>query len=980
MLTVAGLFFALFVVIPVTKTPASAQYGDGGKAEYSAPYVDMIDWVDWSQATDSNMLEATGTSPRQYGQLNWKKEDAGTIRSKSIKQKPYEVKSRTKIGSATVVITCSLSDFYEDADTEFAQDNSWINVHIPGSHRGDGWDKVYHGFNENLRHGMPVGIGRAGGRIRFDVDCHAQLERINHQTSKEELVSIPIKGLVFADAETLEREEEITIIPAKNVSTQASSNTSWKVLGAHKPSGRDLRSYVSVGSVSQISTQGNLHQYSHLEDRLDKDNVLKLEGSYQALLSSDFRSFATMYVENATGAYIDFYAPFSSAYIAMGVVLGVDLADGPTSYRQAGTVVQPSIEGEPLAGIEKEISSLPVASIRPGTAPFLGTNEPDVDSRYISDVNGQFETTWDQLIGDDETNPMSLPDSFNDEDAIEGPLLVTAQPGRVERDIDCKPGENGTTTVSGWLDWDASMQFDERERADAPCLLKNEGAGSRGSAKLVWNVDLDMLPQYSASGIEKSLLRLVATTEPVKSYGANSFFTDGEVEDHAVTLVRPNISIVKRIVGTDGAESENTDRSGFEFTVTGDSVNTENPTQVTAADGSIKWPFVFSEFNTDSRVLGTFGDQASSQSGNNIAANVKVVEQVKTEYLPFKVSTCTVPSKPNWIYQHGDSQMRQVYEWPTSGNQDVQLEDNGFVANLTPTTVLSCQFDNQPYGQISLTPLVDAAKLDSGTTIDKNLVFSGTYTCSAPQTGPFAGSKKVSGKWGPIAAGQKWTSDPNEDHIYAGSMCSIEQTNRSEKPILADNRYAWDPDIDYKANGSNTRTILARAGKAGETINNMEIINKVELNKTASLSWTNVDPEGRPLTDAVFKLVSLDDPKQLIDNIIDCTNEPCSGADKDPNPGSYLLPAVLLGNNYQLEQKQAPAGFIQLTEKFKFDISSQNIADGKRLDPITNYRIVPPQLPMSGGISAVLFQLSGALIILLSGAVAFYNKRKNSIA
>ncbi|WP_216430776.1 CshA/CshB family fibrillar adhesin-related protein [Arcanobacterium phocae] len=975
--TVAGLFFALFVILPATNTPASAQYGDGGKAGYASPYVDMIDWVDWSQATDPSMLEATGTSPKRYGQLNWKRGDAGTIRSKSIKQKPYEVKSRTNIGNATVVTTCSLSHFYEDADAGLAPDSSWINIHIPGSNQADGWDKVYHEFNEAGRRGLPVGIGRKTGRSRFDVDCHAELERVNYQTRQKELVGIPIRGLVFADAETLEREEEITIIPAK---VDADKPAPWRMLEAHKSSGRNLRSYVSAGNVSQISTRGDLHQYSHLKDRLDENNVLRLEGSYQPQFSSAFRPFATMYAENANGAYIDVYSPFSSTFIAMGVVIGADIGDGPASYGQAGAIVQPRVEGQLVSGVDNEFSSLSTASIGSGPAPFLGTTGPDMDSPYTRGINGQSKKQWDRLIGDDDTNSMSFSESLNDEDAIKEPLLVTAQPGKVERSIDCEPAQTGATTVSGWLDWNANERFEESERANAICVPKNGSGELLGSAKLIWNVSPDMLPSQGGSSIRPSLLRLIATTESKESFGSDSFVVNGEVEDHAVTLVQANLSLVKRIVGTDGTESLKSDRGGFKFTVTGNGVETEKPTQETTADGSVKWPFTFSEFGKQSQILGVFGDQASPQSDSNVVANVKVVEQAKTEYLPFRVSTCTAPSKPEWIYQNSNSQMKQVYAWPTNENQDVQLKDNGFVAKLTPTTVLSCQFDNQPYGQISLTPLIDSAKLDSETTIDKNLVFSGTYTCIAPQTGPFAGNEKVSGQWGPVATGQTWTSDPNKEHIYAGSTCSIEQTDRNEEPILADNRYTWDPDIDYKVNGSQANTVVAYAGNAGETIDNMEVINKVERSKTASLSWTNVDSEGRALAGATFKLVSLGNPKQVIDSIVDCTKEPCTSADKDPNPGSYKLPAVVLGNNYQLEQTQPPAGFVKITEIFKFDIKPADIASGKRLDPIPNYRIMPPQLPMSGGISAVLFQIGGLAVIFIAIIIAFFIRGRKSVS
>ncbi|QJC21259.1 CshA/CshB family fibrillar adhesin-related protein [Arcanobacterium buesumense] len=970
----------VFTIVPTTLPSAYALYGDGGSsAEHNSPYVGMIDWVDWSQPAseeDAQTLEASGTGVfnNDRGTVNWSRQDAGTIRGKGIHTPKkdgsvgYQVRSKTEMGASTIETTCTLQNFYEDADKRKASNNAWLNIHIPGAYTKDGWDDVYSSFNEKQKVGLPVGIGRtANSRARFDISCYAQIRRPQIGSGSEELVDLPIKGLVFADAESMSLREYSYITPAK---IDSNKPVTWHLLEQHKADGDTTTTAIDT------SEQDQLYQYSGLKDRLDTAHPLKFSvADYET--KADFSQVTTFYASNANGAYIDLRGrpgnilpnlQYLGNYLAIGVVIGADLGDGPESYGQAGAIVQPEVTDNIITG-STTASDQPTATVKEAGPPFLGSRGPDLDTQFVRGKDGKSKARWNPLIGDDRNNSTSSANQFNDEDAFDQPLLVSAQPGKVEQIVACVPAQKGTTTVSGWLDWNANGTFEDTERANGECRGKQ--------ASLVWDVKEQMLPAADKPNAAPSLLRLIATTESPESFTFNSMVIGGEVEDHAVTLVRPNLTVTKHIVGSDGVVNPAGVLAGFPFTATGSGLTVATPEQTTKNDGNVSWPLIFDQPATGKRPLlipdGIQGD----------VADVTVHEGSTPGYTPYSVQKCSSAVKPDWVEQVVNNRQEQVYAWPAVQEYDVVLKDGSFTLPMTPTSMVSCAVNNQPYGQIAVTPTVESTELEPGVVIDPQLEFQGKYTCTAPQAGPLSGGGTVTGTWGPIKAHEVWTSQADKDRIIAGSSCTIQQDSPTKMPVAGNAQYIWKDRVDYQVDGTEGATIVAQAGAVGETIHKVTVVNTVERVKATDVRWTKVDEGNRSLTGAVFELRSSVDPTQSIQNISDCTSEPCTGPDKDPQAGVYKLTDILLGS-YQLTETEAPAGFTKLEAPITFTVAAKDLANGKDLGSIKNTKITAsflPSLPMSGGMSTVIFTMFGlgtvALAVLL-GVIAFRKKVRSS--
>ncbi|WP_216395495.1 CshA/CshB family fibrillar adhesin-related protein [Arcanobacterium phocae] len=952
---VATILALVFLGFPVNQPVARALYGDGGATEeYASPYVGMIDWVDWSQPAseeDAQILEASGTGVfnNDRGTVNWARQDAGTIRSKGIHTPKndgsvgYQVRSKTKMGASTIETTCTLQNFFEDADKTKASNKAWLNIHIPGAYTKDGWDDVYSSYDEDKKVGLPVGIGRAANsRARFDVSCSAQVRRPKVGSSTEDLVDLPIKGLVFADAESMSYGEYAYITPAK---IDVNKPVSWHLLEQHKAPGDTTTTNIITGE------QDKLYQYSGLKDRLDTTHPLKFTvPDYET--NADFSEVTTFYADNANGAYIDLRgrpgnylagkAQYLGVYLAIGVVIGADLGDGPESYGQAGAIVQPEVTGNVITAPTTTAVAQPTATVKEAGLPFLGRKAPDLDTQFVRGIDGKSKAQWNPLIGDDRENSTSSPEPFDDEDAFEQPLLVSAQPGKVEQIIPCVSAETETATVSGWLDWNANGTFEDTERANGECHGKQ--------ASLVWNVTDKMLPAADAPNPAPSLLRLIATTEPAESFTSNSIVIGGEVEDHPVTIVRPQVSISKTIVGSDGKTIKGADGSGFTFSASGDGLTLPEKQQTTDS-GTATFPLSFEELESAIRKLVV-------ADSDNIVKDLFVTEEAKSGYAFYSAGeTCKVPDKPKWA----DRPEAGVYAWPSSAAVSIVSRDSSVTIPVSPTSVLSCTVSNQPFGQISVTPQVaDNGELQPGDQIDADLEFSGTYTCQAPQSGPFADKAVVEGTWSSRAS-EAWTSDPSNDPIYAGSTCTIVQekirkpgSGDEALPISDNPQYQWKLPLAYQDDDQ----VVARVAPAGEPLDNVQVINNVERAKTTQLRWTNVDSEGKALTGATFELRNNDGSST--NEITDCVSD-CSGSlDQNPAPGEYELKDIALGD-YQILQTKAPVGF-ELADPVDVVLVAENVASGKDAGMVVNERIsvsLLPRLPLSGGMSTFIFTLVG---------------------
>lgn len=1017
------------VVTPIRQFQANAAFGEGGSVDSqgnpsgdSSKYLGMIDWVDWSKGAtpaDLGILEKTEgrliESKKTYGEVNWDREDAGTIRQSKLGAKgSYDVQSETILGDKKIATSCSLSNLMEDAHGKAAPKGSWLNIHIPGQYTtasggGDGWDNVYQRFDKASQTGLPVGIGRAGGgRIRFDVKCHAEV--INKDGSR---TPIPINGLVFSDGEAMTKGEAAYIVPSK---IDSEKPVNWRVLEySHTPGDPTYtelrlgpqRSHDRVSGAANPQGHQNLWQYSSLASSLVPEQALEMTVPH-GVSSAAFQPFATMYASNADGAYIDLWGGFGN-YITIGIVIGADVSDGPASYGQAAAISQPDISDTESILTQRQVRAdqQTLAKVQQGAAPFLGKNGPDLDTQFLN------KSSWTTLRNDDLTNSTSL-NAYNDEDAFDAPLLVTAQPGKFTQTVACQPAPGSRpTNVSAWLDWNSDGRFSESERANAVCEATSK------SARLQWEVTERMLPPAGTS-ISPSLIRLIATlqsSDPSSAdyFGPTGLVSSGEVEDHAVTLVRPTLSVHKRIVGSDGQDAPNAANDGFTFTATalgtffqklplaaspaGAEVKlvdvpatqtTSKGKTATTEAGSVLWPLAFNDLPTE---LTTQTHQQSTR--------VAVKEEKITSGFQFwpGSAVCKTPtaSKAPWTHTIpiGDPKNGRTieqpgtYAWPTPSSTAVTHTDQGFTVAMSPTSVLDCSVSNQPFGQISIKPTVTFdPSLSSVPTLDDTLKFSGEFVCTPPAT-TVAGRAEVTGTWGPVAKDEVWISNPGKDLIPAGSNCKVTQTmigspaqqkTKDAAPSIH-GAYSW-KSVRYTASNQ----ITAGAVLAGETLPQVTVENIVDEPKSTTLSWTKVDETGRPLGGAKFRVWTsgrvATEEDIVREEIADCVaDEPrgCAGmTDTDPREGYFTIPDAFMGD-YLIEETQAPAGYVKTDDKLSGKIVRSDLSVGKNAGKLTNVRVTSaalPSLPMSGGLSTIVFAIVGTLALAIAAIAGIGSLRR----
>lgn len=1016
------------VVMPIHQPQANAAFGEGGSVDpqgnpsgVSSKYLGMIDWVDWSKGAtpaDLGILEKTEgyllESRKTYGELNWDREDAGTIRQSKLWDKgSYNVQSETPLGDKKIATSCSLTNLMEDANGKPAPNISWLNIHIPGQYTtasggGDGWDNVYQRFDKASRTGLPVGIGRAGGgRIRFDVKCRAEIIHKDHSR-----IPIPINGMVFADGETMTKGESAYIIPSKIDSTKP---VNWRILEYHHAPGDPTHTELRLGPQRShdrvfISPQGhqNLWQYSSLESSLVPEQALEMTVP-SGVSSGDFQPFATMFASNTDGAYIDLRGGFGN-YIAIGIVIGMDVGDGPASYGQAGAISQPDISDEESILKESMVraDSQPLAKVKQGAPPFLGKNGPDIDTHFSN------KDSWTTLKNDDLTNSTSE-DQYNDEDVFDHPLLITAQPGKFTQTVACQPAPGARpTNVSAWLDWNSDGRFSESERADAVCDTTSK------SATLKWDVNERMLPPAGTS-ISRSLIRLIATLQSSNPQSADYFgptglVTSGEVEDHAVTLVRPTLSVHKRIVGSDGRDMPHATNDGFTFTASSalgtffqklpsalspaqaevkllDIASTQTTSKervgITEA-GSVLWPLAFNHLPM----------QLTAQASQELTSEVTVAEEkIKPgfQFWPQGVS-CMTPtaSKAAWTHSIpvGDPkngrtiEQAGTYAWPTPSSTEVTRTAQGFTVSMSPTSILDCSVSNQVFGQISIKPTVTFdSSLSSVPTLDDTLRFSGEFVCTPPSTA-VSGSAEIAGTWGPVAKDEVWISNPGRDSIPTGSNCRVSQTaiassaqqKMKDAAPSINGAYSW-KSVQYKASNQ----ITAGAVLVGEPLPQVTVENSVDETKPTTLSWMKVDESGRPLGGAEFRVWTsgrvATEEDIVREKISDCVaDEPrgCAGmTDIDPREGYFTIPDAFIGD-YFIEETQAPTGYLKTDKKLFGKIVRADLSNGKNAGKLMNVRVssdVLPSLPMAGGLSTIVFVIVGMLALLISAIAGISSLR-----
>lgn len=523
---------ATFGVVSVSTSPeAEALIAEGGVGNYRG----SIDWVEWTPFSWDS-----GNAANQTVNL-------GSV----IQDVPVtQTNTRSVAEGAELETVCTLSDIRNEAGGGRPRGNV-LRTQVPQT--WSALDDMYNiggtGSSNTMRIGLATSSnsGQKNGITSFGISCSATLK--SNGTS----ASVPLQGLVFADAESNnwvgvsdhlgnDQQENITVTPL-SASGEETSGT-WRLLDTRKNPANCPTNSVALmsGNSMMFRSTGGQCATTGDGDRDGPASVLFLEGP----------TSANVWVQGG-----------GTTAVAIGVMISTDFGDAPESYGKAGSLFQPGWQGGRIGtDIQSsgQSSSRPTpngnsgpwqmptwgqnSSTRPGstqqalTYPYwssgsgrplynlstaasrANTTAPATRLGAYVDAEGeqQHSTAAD---GDD------LAGETNDEDGVALPAegIVTVPGATYTLPVTA----TGPGAVAGWIDWNGNGSFDEGEKSNAVEL----GASETSEVLLSWTV-----PE-SASNLTASYLRVRITNQ--QDGGAyvlapTGMTTSGEVEDYQVEV------------------------------------------------------------------------------------------------------------------------------------------------------------------------------------------------------------------------------------------------------------------------------------------------------------------------------------------------------------------------------------------------------------------------------------------------------------
>jgi len=302
--------------------------------------------------------------------------------------------------------------------------------------------------------------------------------------------AVPLSGLVFADAEA-SNSSQGEFISARPLQ----GTVDWRVIERF----RNASCSTSNGVNAQLSS-----------------GTLTLRPTANECAGGG--PMAITYMKGTKSAAITIQGGGKSA-VAIGVVFEADFGDAPASYGEAGALFQREWSGTKLSEGDNLVFGPNFqlgAPVQPLTR--LGATI-DADANYQPSSGA---------TADDTTN-------IDDEDAVGDLGTINAVPGQdyTLRSVQC----TGPGYVAGWIDWNLNGKFDAGERSAAA-----ECTGS--SVALTWAVPNDA-KKTTGSALSFLRLRIAATTAELAS--PTGMTQTGEVEDHALKINAPTITVQKNI-------------------------------------------------------------------------------------------------------------------------------------------------------------------------------------------------------------------------------------------------------------------------------------------------------------------------------------------------------------------------------------------------------------------------------------------------
>ena len=854
----AALIAAALGTATIPAPPAEAIYGNpaGGSGKFSQ----VIDWIDWTEMTNTVPSKGAAILPDGSTGVVW--------------STPTQVS-----GNMWRTSRCTVSNVRTTAvgrkESGLPTDRGLSVGYKPGSWRGDGLPHLYNdGTNYTAgaakrpyvtSSNLPLGIANLqdSSTHQFQIDCSSYLVTSASKPAKSQLeslpnkVEVPMEGMVFADAESSSwhnphgQKEYISVSPLPYVSDQA---VSFRLLESTRTEGCTTNSW--VGKVT-VSTPFGYR--SGLKFRPDNAEC-------SSFFNPGYGPSSVMLLSNTRSGYVEIHGGGKGA-VALGIVSYMDYGDAPESYGTAGSVFQPAWNGG-------ELSNNGDRNITYGDTPYEGdpgdwynlsqaadqgrvatTNSAVVRLGSLTDHNSSIPHTTD-ASGDDTAD-------IDDEDALPASwdrVIWTDIGKKWSQEITCSGNQ---TKVAGWVDWNRDGTFSAGERSEVT------SCSDEGTATLTWTVPDDAKRSTINGNGAATFMRLRITGNLANGQAAEDpqptgIALNGEVEDHQVQVQLPSLSMVKQV---DNTAAGSLGLSANDWTLTA------SPKSGKTASGAGGFDAAY--LPQGQTVL---SESSSSPKAAGYKATVTCVPHPKSD---IRIPTSTVDAASKTLDLATGEWMQCTMVNTALPGQVVwsKVDEAGKPLAGTVFTLASTSLNG---GQKEVADCV---------------VADGQATCpnGSVDQDPRAGFFRVSGlTWGDYSLTE--TQAPTGYHL---SEATLTKTLDGSAPAAGkdDNTPTLDLGqvVNTRIKGSATWT---KTDEGGHAI------------KGAQWSLIPLDSNGRPQPDRA---------RTITDCVGTCAKE---GPDTDTNPGGFKLVDLDYGS-YQLIETKAPTGYVLDATPRTITISTQ---------------------------------------------------------
>ena len=854
----AALIAAALGTATIPAPPAEAIYGNpaGGSGKFSQ----VIDWIDWTEMTNTVPGKGAAILPDGSTGVVW--------------STPTQVS-----GNMWRTSRCTVSNVRTTAvgrkESGLPTDRGLSVGYKPGSWRGDGLPHLYNdGTNYTAgaakrpyvtSSNLPLGIANLqdSSTHQFQVDCSSYLVTSASKPAKSQLeslpnkVEVPMEGMVFADAESSSwhnphgQKEYISVSPLPYVSDQA---VSFRLLESTRTEGCTTNSW--VGKVT-VSTPFGYR--SGVKFRPDNAEC-------SSFFNPGYGPSSVMLLSNTRSGYVEIHGGGKGA-VALGIVSYMDYGDAPESYGTAGSVFQPAWNGG-------ELSNNGDRNITYGDTPYEGdpgdwynlsqaadqgrvatTNSAVVRLGSLTDHNSSIPHTTD-ASGDDTAD-------IDDEDALPASwdrVIWTDIGKKWSQEITCSGNQ---TKVAGWVDWNRDGTFSAGERSEVT------SCSDEGTATLTWTVPDDAKRSTINGNGAATFMRLRITGNLANGQAAEDpqptgIALNGEVEDHQVQVQLPNLTMVKQV---DNTAAGSLGLSANDWTLTA------SPKSGKTASGAGGFDAAY--LPQGQTVL---SESSSSPKAAGYKGSVTCVPHPKSD-ISIPVSTADTVSKTLDL---------ATGEWMQCTMVNTAL----------PGQVVWSKVDEAGKPLAGTVFTLASTSLNGGQKeVADCVVADGQATCpnGSVDQDPRAGFFRVSGlTWGDYSLTE--TQAPTGYHL---SEATLTKTLDGSAPAAGkdDNTPTLDLGqvVNTRIKGSATWT---KTDEGGHAI------------KGAQWSLIPLDSNGRPQPDRA---------RTITDCVGTCAKE---GPDTDTNPGGFKLVDLDYGS-YQLIETKAPTGYVLDATPRTITISTQ---------------------------------------------------------